>query len=79
MAIRIGSLKLDNRVILAPMSGVTDLPYRRLSKKHGAGLVVSEMIASRALIKANRRTLKMSENCFDKQLDFGKELLVNKN
>ncbi len=60
MTLRIGSITLDNPVILAPMSGVTDLPFRRLAKRFGAGLVVSEMIASQALIHANRRTLSMS-------------------
>jgi len=45
------------------MSGVSDLPFRRLVKKLGAGLVVSEMIASQAMIRANRKTLRMSSNC----------------
>jgi tRNA-dihydrouridine synthase B len=47
-------------VILAPMSGVTDLPFRRLCRSLGAGLVVSEMIASWAMIRENRQTLKMA-------------------
>jgi tRNA-dihydrouridine synthase B len=48
-------------VILAPMSGVTDLPFRRLCRRLGAGLVVSEMIASWAMIRENRQTLKMAQ------------------
>src|SRR5947209_9616866 len=52
---------LDCPVILAPMSGVTDLPFRRLAKQHGAGLVVSEMIASWAMVRENRTTLRMAE------------------
>jgi tRNA-dihydrouridine synthase B len=48
-------------VILAPMSGVTDLPFRRLVKRLGAGLVVSEMIASQAMVRENRRTLLRAE------------------
>ncbi len=48
-------------VILAPMSGVTDLPFRRLARAQGAGLVVSEMIASQAMVRENRQTLKMAE------------------
>ena len=48
-------------VILAPMSGVTDLPFRRLARALGAGLVVSEMIASWAMIRENKATLRMSE------------------
>jgi tRNA-dihydrouridine synthase B len=63
MTIQIGPITLDNPVILAPMSGVSDMPYRRLAKRFGAGLVISEMIASRAMIYANRRTMKMASNC----------------
>ena len=48
-------------VIVAPMSGVTDLPFRRLAKELGAGLVVSEMIASWAMVRENRATLRMAE------------------
>ncbi len=46
----IGSLAIRNRVILAPMSGVTDLPFRQLAWRYGAGLVVTEMVASRELV-----------------------------
>jgi tRNA-dihydrouridine synthase B len=48
-------------VILAPMSGVSDLPFRRLAKQLGAGMVVSEMIASWAMIRENQKTLAMAE------------------
>ena len=57
---KIGNLELESPVILAPMSGVTDLPFRRLVKSYGAGLVISEMIASEAIIRDNRRTLRMA-------------------
>jgi len=50
----IGPLTVPNRVFLAPMSGVTDAPFRRLAANLGAGLVVSEMIASAALIEGRR-------------------------
>lgn len=63
MSIKIGSIQLDNNVLLAPMSGVTDMPFRKLVKRHGASLVISEMIASQAMIMASRRTMKMSSNC----------------
>ena len=63
MTIEIGPIKLQNSVILAPMSGVSDMPYRRQAKKNGASLVISEMIASQAMIYANRKTLKMATNC----------------
>ena len=50
----IGPLTVPNRVFLAPMSGITDAPFRRLAVKLGAGVVVSEMIASAALIEGRR-------------------------
>ncbi len=49
----IGSVTIRNRAVLAPMSGVTDLPFRQLAWRYGAGLVVTEMVASRELV-ANR-------------------------
>jgi tRNA-dihydrouridine synthase B len=52
---------LDCPVILAPMSGVSDLPFRMLVKSLGAGLVVSEMIASWAMVRENSKTLQMAE------------------
>ncbi len=61
MGIEIGNLRIAEPVILAPMSGVTDLPFRRLVKKSGAGLVVSEMIASQAMIRQSRQSIKMAE------------------
>jgi tRNA-dihydrouridine synthase B len=63
MGINIGHIRIDDPVILAPMSGVSDMPFRRLVKRSGAGLVVSEMIASQAMIRASRQTMKMATNC----------------
>ena len=63
MTIKIDSLILSAPVVLAPMSGVTDLPFRRLVKSLGAGLVVSEMIASQAMIRQNKKSMKMATNC----------------
>jgi tRNA-dihydrouridine synthase B len=48
----IGTVNLPNRVIVAPMSGITDAPFRRLAASLGAGLVISEMTASQALVEA---------------------------
>jgi tRNA-dihydrouridine synthase B len=56
-----GGVRIDTPVILAPMSGVTDLPFRRLAKQLGGGMVVSEMIASWAMIRENRKTMAMAE------------------
>lgn len=61
MSIKIGPVSIEDPVILAPMSGVTDLPFRRLVKRSGAGLVVSEMIASEAMVRSSRQSLKMAE------------------
>jgi nifR3 family TIM-barrel protein len=47
---QIGTVSIRNRVVLAPMSGVTDLPFRQLAFRFGAGLVVTEMVASRELV-----------------------------
>src|SRR3954462_2518478 len=54
-------VRIDTPVVLAPMSGVTDLPFRRLAKQLGAGVVGSEMIASWAMIRENRNTLRMAQ------------------
>lgn len=62
MSIQVGPLRLANRVLLAPMSGVSDLPFRRLVKRNGAALVVSEMIASEAMVRQNAKTLRMAAN-----------------
>src|SRR6266699_4025018 len=60
-------MALADPVILAPMSGVTDLPFRRIVKEHGAALVVSEMIASEAAIRATRQSLTMAQSCPEEQ------------
>ena len=67
MSISVGSLSLNDTVILAPMSGVSDLPFRRVVKGAGAGLVVSEMIASEAMIRQTRQSMKMATSCADEQ------------
>ena len=62
MTITVGPVELAEPVLLAPMSGVTDLPFRRLVKRFGAGLVVSEMIASQAMIRQTRQSMTMAKN-----------------
>ncbi|MDX1733632.1 MAG: tRNA dihydrouridine synthase DusB [Halioglobus sp.] len=54
--LQIGPYKLANRVALAPMAGVTDLPFRRLCARFGAGLVVSEMLSSNPQLRASRKS-----------------------
>jgi tRNA-dihydrouridine synthase B len=52
MAVRLGDITLDPPVFLAPMAGITDLPFRNLVQSFGAGLVVSEMVASQEMVQA---------------------------
>src|SRR5882757_2403390 len=59
--IDIGPVRIDDPVILAPLSGVSDMPFRQMVKRSGAGLVVSEMIASAAMVRENRKTLMMAK------------------
>ena len=56
--ISIGPLTIDMPVILAPMTGVTDRPFRRLVRRYGSGLNVTEMIASHAMIRETRQSLQ---------------------
>ncbi len=56
--ITIGPIRIEAPVILAPMTGVTDLPFRRIVKRFGAGLTVTEMIASQAMIRETRQSLQ---------------------
>src|SRR4249920_3333160 len=57
----IGDVAVRNQVMLAPMSGITDAPFRRLVARLGAGLVVSEMTASDALIEGRRNAVLRAE------------------
>ena len=56
--IKIGPIEVASPVILAPMTAVTDLPFRRAVKRYGAGLTVTEMIASQAMIRETRQSLQ---------------------
>ncbi len=58
---QVGDVTFKNSAFLAPMSGVTDVPFRRLAHEMGAGMVVSEMLASEELAKANAETLRKAE------------------
>ena len=65
MDILLGSTKLKSRVILAPMAGVTDLPFRKIVREFGDFLMFSEMVASQAVIRNVKRTHKMIEGSED--------------
>ncbi|MBY0408427.1 MAG: tRNA-dihydrouridine synthase, partial [Rickettsiales bacterium] len=60
MAFTIGNLEVTDPVWLAPMTGVSDLPFRKLVKSYGVGMVVSEMIASRAMLIDNQNARRMT-------------------
>ena len=58
---RIGNVTLDNNIILAPMAGVTDLPFRLLCKEQGAGLLCMEMVSAKAIYYNNKNTESLME------------------
>jgi len=60
MPLAIGPLQVDPPVVLAPMAGVTNAPFRRLCREFGAGLYVSEMIGARGLFERNEKTLALA-------------------
>ena len=57
--LRIGPIELDAPVVLAPMAGITNTAFRRLCREYGAGLYVSEMITTRALVERNATTMRL--------------------
>ena len=54
--LKIGNVELENNLILAPMAGVTDLPFRLLCKEQGAGLLCMEMVSAKAILYKNKNT-----------------------
>ncbi len=65
--LKIGNLELENNLILAPMAGVTDLPFRMICKKYGKlGLVCNEMVSSKAITFKDEKTLRML-NCKEEE------------
>ena len=60
MPLTIGSITVDPPVVLAPMAGVTNAPFRRLCREFGAGLYVSEMIGARGLLEGTEKTLALA-------------------
>ena len=59
---KIGNLTLENNVILAPLAGITNLPFRLMAKKAGCGLVCSEMVSSHGLVYKSRKTAQMLDS-----------------
>ena len=66
--LKIGNVELENNIILAPMAGVTDLPFRKICKKYGnPGLVCNEMVSSKAIVYKDDKTLTMIKNDDEKR------------
>ena len=59
---KIGPYTLDNNLVLAPMAGVTDRPFRQLCKNMGAGMAVSEMVGSNSLLRGSKKTLRRANH-----------------
>ena len=59
MKFNIGNLEFDNNIILAPMAGVTDLPFRLLCKEQGCGLIYTEMVSAKAVYYNNKNTKEL--------------------
>jgi nifR3 family TIM-barrel protein len=69
-ALELKSLSIWPPVVLAPMAGVTDVPFRSLCRRFGAGIYVNQMITARAWLERDRKTLKLAEFADDKVLRF---------
>jgi tRNA-dihydrouridine synthase B len=61
MGFSLGAIRIETPVFLAPVTGVTDLPFRRMVRRYGAGMVFSEMIASRPMLDEYRHTKKLAD------------------
>ena len=57
--IKIKDLEIDGELVLAPMAGFTDSPFRRIARKHGASLTFTELISSEGIVRSNRKTLEL--------------------
>ena len=61
MKLTIGNVTLENNLILAPMAGVTDLPFRLLCREQGAGLLCTEMVSAKAIYFKNKNTKSLMQ------------------
>lgn len=64
---KIANLTLANNIVLAPMAGISDLPYRRVMKEAGAALVTTEMISAKGLLHDGKRTFELLRTCEEEQ------------
>ena len=65
--LKIGNVELENNILLAPMAGITDLPFRILCKENGAGLVCTEMVSAKALYYGDEKTKKLLDTTGEKR------------
>src|SRR4030042_2665180 len=59
---RLGNLQFEHPIFLAPMSGISDYPFRRIAKEHGCSLVFTEMVSAEGLLRKGKSFLKIGEN-----------------
>lgn len=64
---KIGNIELKNNIFLAPMAGITDMPFRRICKKYGAGLVYSEMVSAKGLYYNDKKTAELMQIASDER------------
>ena len=57
--LKIGNIELENNILLAPMAGITDLPFRLICKEFGPGLVTTEMVSAKAILYDDSKTKKL--------------------
>ena len=78
MKLKIGTVDLENNLILAPMAGVTDRPFRVLCKEQGAGLICMEMVSAKGILYNNKNTEQLlsideREHPVERQMMGGKD------
>ena len=56
---KIGDIEIKNRIVLAPMAGISNTSYRKIIKEMGAGLIVAEMVSDKAIMYGNEKTIDM--------------------
>lgn len=59
MGFEIGNIKIKNRIVLAPMAGISNSAYRRIIKEMGAGLIYAEMVSDKAIVYQNKKTFDL--------------------
>ncbi|HPQ53524.1 MAG TPA: tRNA-dihydrouridine synthase family protein, partial [Spirochaetota bacterium] len=64
---KIGSVELADRLFLAPLAGLTDSPFRRIARQHGASLVFTELISVEGIVRDNRKTMELLKFCEDER------------